>query len=100
VVNFVLKYLWRCWGIRATAPGFKREATIIMLLGGACGKAQGCWGGKQELTVMLSCWWLREQALCRRSGNVVVRRAGVDNATRGGVDDERRPQRATEVQKS
>jgi len=35
---------WRCWGRRAVASGLKREVTINMLLGGACGKARG-WGG-------------------------------------------------------
>jgi hypothetical protein len=30
-----------CWGRRAAAPGLKREVTINLLLGGACGKVQG-----------------------------------------------------------
>ena len=35
---------WCCRGRRAAASGFKREVTINMLMGGACGKARGCRG--------------------------------------------------------
>ncbi len=37
-------------GRRAAASGFKREVTINMLLGGACGKARG-WGASRSATV-------------------------------------------------
>ena len=36
--------VWCCRGRRAAVSGLKREVTINMLLGGACGKAWG-WGG-------------------------------------------------------
>ena len=35
-----------CWGRRAAAPGLKREVTINLLLGGACGKVQGGGGAR------------------------------------------------------
>ena len=44
VVAGVGRRTWCCRGRRAAASGFKREVTINMLLGGACGKARG-WKG-------------------------------------------------------
>jgi hypothetical protein len=38
------RWTWCCRDRRAAASGFKRETTINMLLGGACGKKRG-WGG-------------------------------------------------------
>ena len=41
---------WCCRGRRAAASGFKREVTINMLLGWACGKARGVGGGTASAT--------------------------------------------------